>query len=154
MTVTEKEIIAFLLAAKKATYASENRPVQLSSRLGSKDLAFEQADFKYWDSYIGNSGFSGTEVVWYQEQPVWSMNYLGRMLTGTYGGEIRTFLMEALTLVDATTPYRGPAIYQNGKFTYTNTVTGDFEWFNGKEIISYENVPIYELIYHGGTVKK
>ena len=154
MAVTEKEIIEFLLTAKKTCYASENRPVQPSSRLGSKDLAIEQGDFKYWDSYIGNSGFSGTEVVWYQDQPVWSMNYMGRMLTGTYGGEIRIFLMEALALVDVATPYRGPAFYQNGKFTYTNVVTGEFGWFNGIEQISYENVPIYELVYHGGTVKK
>jgi len=154
VAILEQEIIEFLLTAKKHTYATENRPVQPSSRLGSKDLAFAQGDFKYWDSYIGNSGFSGTEVVWYQDVPVWSMNYLGRMLTGTYGGEIRTFLMEALALVDGATPYRGPAIYQNGNFIYKNSVIGGFGWFSGKEEIFYENTPIYELVYHGGTVKK
>ena len=44
MAITEQEIIEFLVTAKKHTYASENRPVQPSSRLGSKDLAFEQGD--------------------------------------------------------------------------------------------------------------
>ena len=82
------------------------------------------------------------------------MNYLGRMLTGTYGGEIRTFLMEALALVDGATPYRGPAIYQNRNFIYKNSVTGGFWWFSGKEEIYYKNTPIYELVYHGGRLKK
>jgi len=157
MTITNKKLIEFVVLAKKNTYASVarfNEAKQGATRLNSKDLAFQDGDFKYWDTYVGNSGFSGSEVVWYQEIPVWSMNYIGRMLTGVFGGEISEFLMHALAKVNLEMPYRGPVFYQDGKFTYVNSVTGDFDWFSGKELIYYEGIPIYELVYHGGEVKK
>jgi len=149
-------ILDFVVEAKKNTYASIerfNEAKRVSTRLKSKDLAYECGDFKYWDTYVGGSCFSGTEVVWHEDVPVWSMNYVGRMVKGEFGDQISEFLMAALAKVDTDMPYRGPAFYRDEKYTYVNSVTGNFNWFQGSEKIYYQNEFIYELFYVGGEVK-
>ena len=151
------EIIDFIARAKKNTYAStENfnaaRARAESTRMGSKDLAYEAGEFKYWDTYVGGANFSGSEVVYHKEVPVWSMNYIGRSFLEETSGIIG-FLTEVLSHVTVELPYRGPAFYRDGKYTYVNLVSGEFEWFQGIEKIYYEDELIYELVYHGGVVK-
>jgi len=149
----DSEIVDFIVEAKKNTYANvkqyeaAKRP---STRLGSKDLAYEKGDFKYWDTYVGSSHFSGAEVVWHKEMPVWSMNYVGRLLEGQPDW---SFLSDALAQVEGDMPYRGPAIYRNGKYTYVNRAAGTFDWFEGVEQIYYQDELIYELKYHGGMIR-
>lgn len=146
------EIIDFIVEAKKGTYASAaNFDATLvdSSRMASKDLAYEKGDFKYLDTYVGSSRFSGSEVVYHKKKPVWSMNYNGRLLSGQLGD----FLTKMLSFVSAELPYRGPDFYREGRYSYVNLVSGEFDWFQGSERIYYENELIYELVYHGGAVK-
>ena len=50
-------------------------------------------------------------------------------------------------------PYRGPEKYENGGYTYSCSVEGDFDWFQGKETICYRGKQIYECVYHGGLIK-
>jgi len=149
------KLIDFIVEAKKNTYASaqsfSNARV-VPSRLGSKDLAFEAGDYKYLDTYVGSPCFSGSEVVYYQESPVWSMNYMGRSHTTEINGMI-SFLTVVLGRVQPDLPYRGPSFYRDGKYTYFNSVTGTPQWFQGQEKIYFEENLVYELVYHGGTVK-
>ncbi|MCL2559042.1 MAG: DUF5680 domain-containing protein [Turicibacter sp.] len=145
----------FVVEAKKSTYASLNAfsdSKRESTRLASKDLCYEKGDYKYWDSYVGGTNFSGTEVVWKNEVAIWSMNYFGRTITEENSEQMMDFLMEVLSKVEISLPYRGPAVYRNGKLTYTNTSSGDFSWFQGSERIYYEEELIYELNYIGGEV--
>ena len=149
------EIIDFIVEAKKNIYSSTenfNAARLESSRMGSKDLAYGVGDFKYWDSYVGSASFSGSEVVYHREMPVWSMNYIGRSLLEETNATFN-FLTDALSLVTIEIPYRGPAFYRDGKYTYMNSVSGEFEWFQGVEKIYYEDELVYELFYHGGEVK-
>jgi len=143
------EIIDFIVEAKKNTYANFGAGKVAPSRLASTDLAYESGDFKYLDTYVGNSHFSGSEVVWYKEVPVWSMNYVGHLLSGQLGN----FLTDVLAQINPGMPYRGPAFYRDGKYTYVNLVTGDFDWLQGVEKIYYKDELIYELSYHGGMIK-
>lgn len=147
------DLVNFIVEAKRNTYSSVKRFEEArrpATRVGSKDLAFEAGDFKYWDTYVGRSHFSGTEVVWHQDEPVWSMNYVGRLLSGQPDW---SFLSDALARVEEEMPYRGPVFYRDGKYIYTNRVTGNVNWFDGIEQIYYEDELIYELKYHGGLVR-
>lgn len=144
-----EEIINFLVEAKQKTYANFNAGKIQPSRPASTDLAYEKGDFKYLDTYVGSSHFSGSEVVYYQEAPVWSMNYIGRLLSGQLGD----FLTEMLARVSEAMPYRGPEFYRDGKYVYVNSVSGEFDWFTGAEKIYYEDELIYELVYYGGAVR-
>lgn len=146
----EKEkLIKFLLKAKKSTYAAKGAEVE-SSRPQSHDLKYEKGQLLYIDSYLGGEKFAGEEAVWIKDNPVWAMNYYGRVLAAGFEGD---FLKEALLNVPAEMPYRGPAEYTKNDLKYKCSVTGNFEYFKGYEAIYNEDHKVYECRFHGGIIK-
>ncbi|MBP5444656.1 MAG: hypothetical protein J6Y28_00655 [Acholeplasmatales bacterium] len=146
----DDKVLEFLIEAKKNTYAGKKGEVA-SSRLNSHDLKYEKDNLMYYDTYLGGDLFSGEEALWINNEPCWSMNYIGRVKENNFSGD---FLKEALLLVNKEYPYRGPLYYKNGDYEYIMEVKGDFNWFYGHEIIKYKNVEIYECNFHGGLVKQ
>lgn len=145
----DKQIIDFIIEAKRNTYADKNNQVE-SSRDGSIDFEYSKGDYKYRDSYVGSKYFSGQEIVWIKNVPCWSMNYVGKVIDEPFSGD---FLKEALKNNDIDMPYRGPRLYENGDYTYLCNVEGDMDWFEGRELIFYNNKQIYELNFHGGVLR-
>ena len=143
-----KDIVSFLLKAKKNTYAGNGVETK-SSRPASHDLHYNEGNFKYIDTYIGSSKFSGQEAIWKADLPVWSMNYLGRVISENFSND---FLKDCLLRVTEAYPYRGPLRYENADYLYTCNVEGDFHWFYGYETISYKGEKVYECAFHGGDV--
>ena len=144
------KIIEFLLVAKKSTYASSDNKTE-SCRTNSHDFRYQDnTGYKYYDSYLGGESFSGEEAVWLHDIPVWSMNYIGRIVGENFNGD---FLKEVLREVPADAPFRGPEIYTKGDYRYHCKVTGEFVWFQGYEEIFYMNEKIYECYFHGGAVR-
>lgn len=144
-----QDIIDFVIEAKRNTYADKNNMVE-SSRTGSIDFEYIKGDYKYRDSYVGSKYFSGQEIVWIKDVPYWSMNYVGQVDSNDFSGD---FLKEVLKHNDKDMIYRGPSLYKKGDYAYLCTVEGNFNWFEGKEIILYKNKQIYELKFHGGILK-
>ncbi len=143
-------IIEFLLAAKKNTYASSKNKTA-SCRPDSHDFCYQDnTGYKYLDSYLGGECFSGEEAVWLHDIPVWSMNYAGRVIGENFDGD---FLKEVLMAVPADLPFRGPEIYAKGDCHYHCKVDGVFVWFQGFEEIFYTDEKIYECYFHGGAVR-
>lgn len=138
----------FLVQAKKNTYASGNNYTD-ASRTKSKDLLYTADNYRYLDSYFGTSDFSGEEIVYHEEVPVWSMNYVGRVLDERFNPEV---LKQALQHVDESMPYRGPRIFVMNEYTYICDYNGDIDWFTGEEKIVYKQKVVYELRFHGGKV--
>ena len=50
-------------------------------------------------------------------------------------------------------PYRGPREYADGGYVYRCDTEGSFDWFQGKESISYQGKQIYECCFHGGLIR-
>ena len=73
------KVISFLVCAKKSTYPAGTNKVQ-STRIKSTDFSYEEKPFKYYDTYLGGERFSGEEAIWLYDNPIWSMNYSGRVL--------------------------------------------------------------------------
>lgn len=144
-----KELIEFLLRAKKATYAGKGGETA-SSRPRSHDLIYSENDYMYYDTYLGGDKFAGEEALWVEDNPFWSMNYAGRVTGDNFSGD---FLKEALSEVPFDKPFRGPVVYSNGDYEYKCEVTGDFEWFQGYEVISHKGQDIYECYFHGTIIK-
>ena len=142
-------LAAFLLRAKRSTYAAKGKEVQ-PSRPASHDFDYREGSWRYIDSYLGGERFAGEEAVWKGDAPIWSMNYAGRVLDGEFSGD---FLKEALMHGSADMPYRGPALYAKGAYTYHCRVDGDMDWFSGQEEILLGGRRIYECRFHGGKVK-
>lgn len=139
---------AFLLRAKKATYAGKGAESK-SSRPLSHDLEYIEGDLKYIDSYLGGKYFVGEEAMWREDVPFWAMNYCGRVLEDTFSGD---FLKEALSNVPVELPYRGPEFYEKNGYIFKCEVTGDFNWFSGFETIEFDGKVVYECMFHGGAV--
>ncbi len=147
--VEQSDLVSFLIRAKQKTYAGHGVEVT-SSRPASHDLRYEEQNLLYIDTFLGGEKFTGEEALWKDDVPLWSMNYSGRVTGENFSGD---FLKEALFNVPAAAPYRGPAIYKNGDYSYHCKVDGSFEWFQGYEEIFYLDNKIYELYFHGGIVK-
>ena len=144
-----KKIVDFLIRAKRATYAGKGAETA-SCRIKSHDLVYREDDLMYYDTYLGGEKFAGEEALWIADVPYWSMNYVGRVTGSPFSGD---FLKEALHHVAEDAPYRGPAQYENGDYTYSCSVEGEFDWFQGKESIMYHGKLIYECFFHGGMIK-
>lgn len=144
------KIAAFLLLAKKNTYAAAENQTK-SSRMNSNDYCYEgKHGYTYYDSYLGGECFAGEEAVWLHENPVWSMNYAGRVIGENFNGD---FLKEVLMAVPEELPFRGPEIYTKGDYHYHCKVDGEFIWFQGYEEIFYLDEKIYECYFHGGVIR-
>lgn len=140
---------AFVRRAKQATYAGKG-PECECSRPQSHDLRYEEAELLYIDTYLGGECFAGEEAIWEHGQPIWAMNYCGRVLESGFSGE---FLKEALSAVPEESPYRGPRQYQRDAFSYHCIIDGSFEWFSGYEEIFQRGIVVYDCRFHGGMIR-
>ena len=153
-TFTLEELTAFIVRAKAATYVGSGAPSP-ACRNGSHDLHFRDGGFAYLDSYFGGSDFIGEEVVYFEERPVWAMNYYGWIIEPTLINAAETGHIIKVSL---------SALYRQGRFlggfdytlegnTYIDTNAGDTASFAGQEWITRQNIKVYELVYHGGLIK-
>ena len=145
----DKKIVEFLCRAKRETYASGNAKECIPCRPNSHDLKYCEGNLIYIDTYLGGEKFVGEEAIWNDNIPLWSMNYAGRIVEVGFEG---WFLKEALRIVNEEYPYRGPLSYENGEFKYECSFAGNFEWFDGEEVIYKNDVKIYECKFHGGVI--
>ena len=142
------EMAAFLLRAKRSTYAGKGKE-SLPSRPASHDFDYCEGGWRYMDTYLGGELFVGEEAVWHDGNPVWGMNYAGRVLGQGFSGD---FLKEALLRGMKESPYRGPALYAKGAYSYHCRAEGTMDWFSGEEEILLNGARIYECRFHGGKI--
>nr|ANC55519.1 XRE family transcriptional regulator [uncultured bacterium] len=145
----DKKLIEFLIKAKRKTYAGKGAET-VSSREKSHDLVYRENNFMYYDTYLGGEKFAGEEALWIADNPYWSMNYIGRVTGENFNVD---FLKEALLNVPFEKPFRSPEKYEDGSYEYKCSINGNFDWFQGKEIISFCGKEIYECYFHGGLIK-
>jgi hypothetical protein len=144
----------FIVKAKAATYVGGGARSP-ACRPGSHDLEFHEGAFSYLDSYFGGTDFIGQEVVYYDDEPVWAMNYYGRilepaMITAAEAGRI---IQESLSKMYEEGRFLGGFEHDTGNGVYVDTSEGNVASFTGREWITRGGVKVYELIYHGGLVK-
>ncbi len=148
------DLTAFIVAGKAATYAGGGAPAP-SCRQGSHDLVYRSDDWRYRDSYFGGADFLGQEVVWHRDNPVWAMNYYGRILRAELIDAARAGAIVKRSL---------SALYRQGRFLgsfehvvddarYVDASAGDVASFHGVERIFIGDSEAYRLDYHGGIVK-
>lgn len=148
-TTLEDDFICFLVKAKKKTYAAKKGKTE-ATRLNSHDYIYKEEDLMYHDSFVGSEKFSGEEVVYKKENPIFSMNYYGRVINDSFSGD---FLKEALLQASCDHPFRGPLFYTKGHYTYVMKYNGDKDFFLGEEEIYYNDSKVYECLFHGGILK-
>jgi len=154
----EKELIAFIVFAKKNGYANKEGATEIIKyeKSGAVKIIVRKEDWEYTDKYVGSESFIGQEVVYYKGKPMWSMSYHGRVFATDEDmkTKLTAFLKNALLNVSEESLYRGPRIHIDTEFTYINTFHGELNFFSGEEMISKKsaNSVLYELRYHGGNI--
>jgi hypothetical protein len=148
------ELEAFVVRAKAATYVGSGEPVE-SSRTGSHDLAYAEGRLAYLDSYVGGSDFLGEEVVSFDGNPVWGMNYYGYITRPDLIDAVRAgaVIKESLAELYRLGRFLGGHRHMVGDCEYFDTNEGDVTHFTGTEWITRSGVRVYELVYHGGLVQ-
>lgn len=150
-----KKLNEFLVNAHINGYASSGEGGEKNLSDGGKELEYREGLFFARDRYFGSNPFGGEEVVFYRRQPVWLINYYGKVITESASvTEVYLFLKEALKKVPKNKPYRGPDNFKSGNFEYFNKVEGTVEKFVGEEEIFYKKELVYILKYHGGLISK
>jgi hypothetical protein len=153
-SISLQQLNEFIIHAKAATYVGDGRKTE-SCRLGSHDLKFQENPFSYLDSYFGGSDFIGQEVVYYNDEPVWAMNYYGRIIQPNKisAAETGRIIKESLSALYRERRFLGGFEHKTDIGTYTDTSKGETDSFSGKEWIIRDSVKVYELVYHGGLIK-
>jgi hypothetical protein len=158
MSLSNDELIAFLITAKLNTYASQGGAASVPPVLpGAHQLEFRQGEWFYRDIYYGMAFFIGQEMVYRAEQPFWSMVYAGGVLSAQPGAqemaEVYGFLQAAMRLVEPERPFRGPQRFRREDYEYRDESQGDVSSFWGVERITRQGMLVYELRYNGGLVR-
>lgn len=161
MSFTDDSFLHFLLQAKHHTYASQSADAAVTPLLpGSQQLEYRDGNFFYRDIYVGRVGmayFVGQEIVYHQDQPLWSMSYAGGVTpTLSDRNEIRSiyaFLRMALRQVSIEHPYRGALLLRDTPYMYTNQSQGTRAEFWGHELITRDDLQVYQLHYSGGFLR-
>jgi hypothetical protein len=148
------ELTAFIVRAKAATYVGDGEQVA-PCRSGSHDLRFSDGKWEYHDSYFGGADFIGEEVVYFDEKPVWAMNYYGRilrhdLLTGAQAGQM---IKTSLSGMYQQGRFLGGFEHMENDLTYADSSQGNADSFQGREFIRRAQETAYELDYHGGLIR-
>ena len=145
----DREIVEFLLRAKRASYAGNGERAE-PSETGANTFRYREGETEYMDTYLGSFKFSGRETLRKDNLPFWVMNYVGRTVADGFSSD---FLKDALSRGTDEYPYRGPLEYTSGEYSYTCSARGDFHWFYGYEVIFYRGNKAYECAFHGGDIE-
>ena len=154
MTIDLNELNTFIVRAKAATYVGDGKHTA-PCRPGSHDLRFTDGEWGYLDSYFGGTDFIGEEVVYFDEKPVWAMNYYGRilrddLLTAAQAGQM---IKASLSRMYKEDRFLGGFEHSENDLTYVDTSEGNSDSFHGREFIRRGQDIAYELVYHGGLIR-
>lgn len=153
-TIDISELTAFIVRAKADTYVGGGEH-SAACRSGSHDLRFKEGEWSYHDSYFGGSDFIGEEVVYFDNQPVWAMNYYGRILRSDLltAGQAGQMIKASLSRMYKEGRFLGGFKHTEGNLTYVDASEGASECFQGREFINNGQDIAYELLYHGGLLR-
>lgn len=156
MTYSSDDLSKFISLASSSTYAGGGSYEQIVERPGFLEMLFKQGDWYYRDSYTGFYRSSGSEVVRFQNEVIWTSNYCGGMVDGcdNLAGDTFSFLKKAmLAKPKDKQSFRGPDMFKDGVWEYSYHQKGDVVSFSGHEEISREGLTVFSHDIIGGIIK-
>ncbi|MBK1794343.1 hypothetical protein JHL21_07490 [Devosia sp. WQ 349] len=149
-----EELNRVIVRAKAASYVGGGAKVT-PSRQGANEIAWEEGDWRYLDSYFGGTDFLGQEVLWHRNEPIWAMNYYGYIKRPDLidAGQAGAIIQDSLSALYRKGRFLGGFVWLSGGCTYQDRNDGGPEQFRGREAILVGGVEAYALEYFGGLVK-
>lgn len=121
------KLVEFLIKAKTKTYADGTKYKVASTSPNSMDYHYEEGKYIYHDTYFGSKEFYGEEIVYFNNEPIWHMEYKGGILNNETTDVYDKVLKPALKNIDCKFPLRGPKEFIVDNCKYTFEVTGDLD---------------------------
>ena len=146
-------LIEFLIKAKASTYADGIKYKVPSTKANSIDYHYEEDNFIYHDTYFGSNEFYGEEIVYFNNLPIWHMEYKGGILNDETTDVYAKVLKPALKNIDNYRPLRGPKEFIADDYKYTFETIGTSDQFEGIERIYKKDKLVYELKCCGGNME-
>lgn len=146
------KLVEFLIEAKTSTYADGIKYKVTSTKPNSIDYHYEEGKYIYHDTYFGSKEFYGEEIVYFNNEPIWHMEYKGGILNNETADIYATVLKPALKNVDYDLPLRGPKEFIVDDYKYSFETIGTLDQFKGIEKIYKKDKLVYELICYGGNI--
>jgi hypothetical protein len=152
------ELAAFLVTAKRNTHASDGGgAASASASSGARQRSYRAGRFAYRDIHFGLARFSGQETVALDERVIWSMVYCGGVAPSVTDEAavalVHNCLRQALYIVEADRPFRGPRAFGRDGLRYVDDSEGDLAAFRGLERITRDGTLLYRLEYCGGLIR-
>ena len=152
----KKKLQEFLVKARTKTYASGGGKVT-PAFVGSDQLEYTEDKWLYRDVYYtGNGIFTGLEVIYLGDKPVWTMSYAGSFKKMS-GQEIDSILRPALMDNWKTTRLWHEIEWKSGSYKYICTPDssdGSIDEMTGVEKILRTGEEVYSFYYAGGFIGK
>lgn len=147
--IKTEDIKKFIIDARRNTLAGNGAPADSPRLMGSKELEYQKGDWGYKDIYFsGKDNLIGQEIVYHNNNPIWSMGYFGDQMPK----DATEFLKYALLNLADKCRLGGRCRLEKKGYNYEDIGTGSLEKFSGQEIIKEKNT--YKLNYYGGLIKK
>ena len=131
------QIRSFFFKAMMEGWAMNAQEIKTTDAPGYTSIPFREGDFYLLDRYCvspNSSKSAGTTTIWFQDIPVWLMNY-----GGFYEKRTIACLKEALQRTYGVHQFvggRGPRMHSKGSLVYVNQPRlNDFAKFEGREEI-------------------
>lgn len=148
MALDLNEIKSFLMRANMPHAEGTVEPTK--EKDGSRTIEYADGDYRLHDNFFGGEPYGGRLVIFHKEEPVFMEVYYGQ--TSKPADEVYGFLREALKYPDDKNPFRGPAEYTNGAYSYKSVTEGDVASHTVKESIYEDGKEIYWAVVIGGLV--
>lgn len=134
-TVDLKQIQTFFFKSMTEGWTTKDQKIEITDMPGYKAIPFRNGDFYLLDRYCvtpRSTKSAGTTTIWFQNIPVWLMNY-----GGFYEDGAILFLKQALRETYERGQFvggRGPLTYTDGSSVYVNKpLLNNFSKFEGRE---------------------
>lgn len=144
----------FIVEANKNTWAADTGEVT-PQKPGFKELEYSKGSWCLRDSYTGYFSAPGMTVIYYKDEPAWTMAYGGKGMEEDQCEHTKftfKFLKSALMQITPEFPYRGPKHYESDLRSYDSSVKGDLINFIGSEAITRKGVLEFSQVFFGGIV--
>jgi len=147
----------FLKNSSSHTYAGDGKEIA-PQRPGFIEMEYQEGPWYLRDSYVGHFQAPGMTVVYFNNKPVWTCAYGGKVVEKFYPQtkEIFTFLKMALKRKDLKKandiPVRGPSELKDDHWKYTFDFEGNLKCFYGREKIFIDDELCFFQDIIGGLV--
>ena len=146
----KEEWVAFLMEAREAKHLGKLEITE-GEKLASKQMDYQRDNMKYQDFFFGLGDFSGSEMVWADDEACWSRSYLGRVLRDEFDEKFyHRMCLKAMYDIQA----KGAIYYIEGVDEYKRIVKGTLDFFQGHEMVFHSGVQVYACYFQGGIVGK